>query len=131
MQMSIVRNYRLFKVQRLCQKKEFVKARALAQKLLKETPESVVSNTVLADVFLFSGKLREALAQYKVAKAILDAKYFDAKNKRFLAAYINIRSRAINYRIAGKSFQNAMEFAKLINGLEAQKNLKSLFSLPE
>jgi predicted Zn-dependent protease len=129
--MGILRNYRLFRVQRLCRKQEYKKALTLAQRLLAQTPDSVVANTILADVLLFSRDLEKALPQYGVAGSIVQTKKMDAKDKRYLAAYINSRILAHEYNRAGKLSRYRTEIASIVNGLEAHKNLKSLFLLPE
>lgn len=130
--MRYIRNYKIFKAQRLAGKGEYEKAKTIVRKLLVHMPNSVAFNTFLADIKLFSNEWDLAEKVYDKSRIILEQEEnINKKNKRFLAAYINYRIKAISYRKVGKEFKNASEFAKLINELEADRNIKALFSLPE
>ncbi len=48
-----------------------------------------------------------------------------------LAAYTNFKIKGITLKIANKPFLKAFEFTKLINNLEADRNFKALFPIPE
>ena len=132
MLMRAIRNYKLFKAQRLSQKGEYGRATQIIDKQLERHPNAIVFNLLAADTKLYSGDLPAALEQYKFVKQLIDRQEkIEAKNKRFLAAYTNFKIKAITLKVNNKPFPKALEFAKLINNLEAQKNLKALFPLPE
>ena len=130
--MRIIRNYKIFRSQRLAQKGKYGEAEKIVLELMNKYPRSVAYNTFLADIRLFSGKIDSALVKYKLSKKILEEKANISKeNRRFLAANINFRTTAIGFHKAGKEFANWREFSKLINDLEANRYLKRLFLLPE
>jgi tetratricopeptide (TPR) repeat protein len=130
--MRFVRNYKIFKSQRLAAKGKYDDAEKIVLKLMEKHPNSVVYNIFLADVRLFSGQVDSAHDQYNLAKKNLDENADITKeNRRFLAAYINFRTTAIKFHKAGEEFSKWKEFSKLIRELEADRSLKSLFLLPE
>ncbi len=132
MLMRAIRNYKLFKAQRLSQKGEYGRATQIIDKLLERHPNAIVFNLLAADTKLYSGDLPAALEQFHFVKQLIDRQEtIKAKNKRFLAAYTNYKIKGITLKIENKPFPKAFEFTKQINGLEADRNLKALFPLPE
>jgi len=81
---------------------------------------------------LYSGTLPVALEQYHFVKQLIDwQEKIRAENKRFLAVNTKYKIKGITLKIGNKPFPKAFEFTKLINDLEADRNLKSLFPIPE
>jgi len=128
----LIRNYRILRSQRLAEKGRYGEAERIVLKLVEEVPSSVAYNVFLADILLFSGNAEAALARFALSKGILDDKAdISPKNRRFLAAYVNFRTTAIRFRMAGEDFPNWREFSKPVRDLEADRSLKNLFRLPE
>ena len=108
--MRFIRNYKIFRSQRLAEKGEYEKAEIIVRKLLAHMPESVAFNVSLADIKLVSKEWDLAQKIYDKSKIILEQnESINKKNKRFLTAYINYRIKAISYRKAGKKFENASD----------------------
>ena len=131
MVIRIIQNFYALKAERLIRSGKSTQAIDIIQRLMRKCPNSVAYNLLFADFTLFAGDHKEALAQYALSKRILEDKKLLQSDRRFLNAYINFRTLAIGYHIAGQEFENAQEFAIMINGLEAQKKFKRRFSIPE
>ena len=72
MLMRAIRNYKLFKAQRLSQMGEYARATLIIDKLLERHPNAIVFNLLAADTKLYSGDLPAALEQFHFVKQLID-----------------------------------------------------------
>ena len=129
--MRIVRIFWIFRAQRIVQNGDFGKARKIVRRLISKCPKSVGYNLFLADIETFAGNLEKALGQYEISKTILEEEpEISSQNRRYYAAYMNFRTTAIKFNNAGQEWPEWMEVARIIEGLNADKNIKRLFLLP-
>ncbi|WP_424979859.1 hypothetical protein [Leisingera sp. S232] len=129
--MKFLRNYQILRAQRLAVKGDFIRAKNIASTLISKFPRSVGYNLFAADIDLFSGDTKSALERYERCKEFVKSSTeMSSRNKRFYNAYINFRQTAIDHHLAGQEWLKWSEFAKLVNGLDADRSIKNLFWLP-
>lgn len=129
--MKLLRNYQIFKAQRLAGRGDFTRARAITNTLVAKFPKSVGYNLFNADIDLFSGDVPSALERYKFCKELLDASdEMSSRNRHFYKAYIGFRKTAIDFHLAGQEWSKWSDCANLVNELNADRNIKNLFPLP-
>ncbi|MBM2290315.1 hypothetical protein JQX09_00220 [Sulfitobacter pseudonitzschiae] len=129
--MKLLRNYQIFRAQRLAAKGDFITARSITNALVAKFPRSVGYNLFNADIDLFAGDTTSALDRYEICKELVEvSSEMSFRNKRFYNAYINFRQIAIDHHLAGHEWPEWSEFAMLVNVLDADRNIKNLFLLP-
>lgn len=129
--MKLFRNYQIFRAQRLAAKGDFITARNITKALVSKFPKSVGYDLFHADIDLLSGDTTSASERYEICKALVEvSSEMSSRNKRFYKAYINFCKTAIDHHLAGQEWSKWGEFAKLVNGLDADRNIKNLFPLP-
>jgi len=129
--LRIVRNFHILKSQRLVDARKYREAETVVKKLLEHYEDSMALRVFLADITLFQGEKKSALEMYEAA--VLRLRNCPLKGKedqRYLVAYSNFRIEAIKYSLAGKEFSSSVEFAKIIDSIEASKSLKRLLPIP-
>lgn len=101
--MKLLRNYHIFRAQRLAGKGDFIRARIITNTLVSKFPKSVGYNLCNADIGLFSGDTTSASERYEICKELVEASSeMSYRNKRFYNAYINFRQTAIGHHLAGQ-----------------------------
>ena len=129
--MRLINNFQVFRAQELARKGDFVKAKKIVRNLVSRYPQSVGFHLLLADIEMFSGDLVEALKQYKTAKKCVELEpKLSKRNRRFLSAYANFRTIAVESHRTGKDWSEWREVAKAVEELDADKRFKRVFKLP-
>ncbi len=127
----LVRNFKLMRIQSLCRKGKYDRARSITCELLSEYPFSIGYNMLLADVGLFSGDLCSAKQQYTVTKEMLEKNPPKSKDdEAYYSAYLDFRVLAIECHTLGSTLPPWDDFAALLNELDANRMIKRLFQLP-